>query len=166
MQELTFDNKNGHFAFKRKGEDWEQVLAKKEKAITPLDVSKVKGLASTASTLNASDFADPSITEDKSGLGAGAATVTLKVAGEGGEKTIVYRVGNQEGQNYYLKPQGGELTYLISSWIAGRLTPNRDVFVKKEDKAKTGELGSPTNPIPVEPSGMQVMPQGFHPPGH
>jgi hypothetical protein len=167
-QELTFDNKNGHFAFKRKGEDWEQVLGKKEKAITPLDVSKVKSLASTASTLNATDFADPSVTEEKAGLGAGAAVVTLKSTAEGGaEKTTVYRIGNQEGQNYYLKVDGNDLIYMVSGWVAGRLSPNRDIFVKKEEKQAEGPPGSRTNPIPVEPKAMQVMPPGFQPPpGH
>jgi hypothetical protein len=164
VQELAFDNKNGHFAFKRKGDDWEQVLQKKEKPIEPLDLSKIKGLASTAATLNASDFADPSVTDEKAGLGASAAVVTLHATGEGGDKTVVYRIGNQEGQNYYLRPDGGELIYLLSSWTAGRLMPNRDAFVKKEEPKKAGALGSPGNPIPVEPSGMQVMPPGFHPP--
>lgn len=158
-QELTFDNKNGHFAFKRKGDDWEQVLGKKEKAITPLDVSKVKGLASSASTLNAADFADPSMTDEKAGVGAGAAVVTLKNKPEGGEeKTLVYRVGNQEGQNFYLKVDGNDQIYLIGSWTAGRLTPNKDTFVKKEEKQGAGKLGSPGNPIPVEPSAVQMMP--------
>jgi hypothetical protein len=166
-QELTFDNKNGHFAFKRKGEDWEQVLGKKEKAITPLDISKVKGLASTASTLNATDFPEPAVTEEKAGVGAGAAVVTLKNQPEGGEaKTVVYRIGNQEGQNFYLKVDGGDLIYLVGSWTAGRLTPNKDTFVKKEDKQAAGPPGSRGNPIPVEPSGMQVMPPGYQPPPH
>jgi len=165
-QELTFDNKNGHFAFKRKGEDWEQVLGKKEKPITPLDVSKVKGLASTASSMNAVDFADPTVTEEKAEVGQGAALVTLKATGEGGDKTIVYRIGNQEGQNYYLKVDGGDLIYMISGWIAGRLSPNREIFVKKEEKPGAAPQGSRANPIPIEPSGMQVMPQGFHPGTH
>ena len=66
------------------------------------------------------------MTEEQAGVGAGAAVVTLKDQPEGGEaKTVVYRMGNQEDQNYYLKGDGGDLIYLVSELDAGRLTPNK-----------------------------------------
>lgn len=158
VQQIAFDSKNGHFVFARKGDDWQQVLAKpskSEKKIEPLDPSKVKGLVGTASSLNATDFADPAITVEQAGLGAGAATVTVQLANDAGTQQIVYRVGKQVEQNFYLQRDGVDTLFLVSAWIGGRLMPARDTFVKKEAEARSGPLGSPSNPIKVDP--MQQM---------
>src|SRR5437016_11442623 len=73
VQEIAFDDKNGRFAFVRKGEDFQQVTGKKEKPITPLDPAKVKSIVGTAATLSATDFADASVTPEQAALAAGAA---------------------------------------------------------------------------------------------
>jgi hypothetical protein len=178
VQRLTFVNTNGRLQFDRDGADWKQTLGKGEKPIVPLDIPKVKGVLGTASSLNATDFAEPGQTPEQLGLGADAATMTLDLKAEGDKPAsqIVYRIGKQKEQSYYLQKEGDPIIYLVSQWIGGRLLGSRDTFLKKEEKQ-----GSPENPIPVHPTsmknipgmppGMQMMPlpqggpQGA-PPGH
>src|SRR5262249_36612084 len=83
-QEVIFENKGTRFDFVRTGDDWKQVVGKKEKPINPLDQSKVKGLLGTASAVNANDFAEPGMTAEQAGLGAGAATMTVKLSNDAG----------------------------------------------------------------------------------
>jgi uncharacterized protein YciU (UPF0263 family) len=156
VKAIRFENKNGTFEFARDGEDWQQVVAKGQKPIAPLDVSKVKGLVGTAASLNAVDFAAAEVTEEQAGLGDGAAQVTVQVDDEGGAQQIVYRVGAQEDQNFYLRREGDPAIYLVSSWIGGRLTPETSTFVKEpEPQGSRPESGAPVgsaqNPIKVEP---------------
>jgi hypothetical protein len=161
VQRIAFDNKDGHIEFARKSaDDWEQVAGKKEKKIDPLDVAKVRGIVGTASVLNAVDFAAPSVTPEQAGLGAGAATVTLKLASDAGEQQILYRIGNQVEQNYYAQRDGIDTIFQISTWVGGRLVPTHETFIKKKEAEKSGPLGSPTNPIPVEP---KMAPPGMNP---
>jgi hypothetical protein len=158
VQRIAFDNKDGHIEFVRKSADeWEQVLGKREKKIDPLDISKVRGIVGTASVLNAVDFAAPTLTPEQAGLGAGAATVTLTLSSDAGEQKVLYRVGNQVEQNYYAQRDGIDTIFQISTWVGGRLVPTHETFVKKKEPEKTGPVGSPTNPIPVEPQMQQIQ---------
>lgn len=157
VQEILFTNKNGTFQFARSGEEWKQVLAKGQKPIAPLDMSKVKGLVGTAASLTAADFAEPGVTPEQAGLGADAATVQLKLGGDAGEQQVAYRVGSEKDKNFYLQRQGDDTIYLVSAWIGGRLVPNTDTFIKKEPEQAPGSdpsarVGSPQNPIKVEPT--------------
>lgn len=166
VQRAVFENGNGRFEFVRDGEDWKQVVAGRQKPIEPLDTSKVKGLVGTAASLNATDFAAPEVTAEQAGLGDGAPMATLTLGGEQGEQQIVYRVGSQQENNYYLQREGDPTIYLVSSWIGGRLTPSADTFIKKEAEegapqaaAAHGEprLGSRENPIQVEPVKREIV---------
>jgi hypothetical protein len=160
VHEMLFENKNGRFDFVRAGEDWKQVVGKHEKPITPLDQSKVKSVLGTATSLTAVDFAEPTVTKEQAGLGAGAATVMLKLGGDGAEQQIIYRIGSEKDQNYYLEREGNDMVFLVSSWIGGRLIANQDAFIKKEappPAENLGPPGSPQNPIPVEPIGSKVI---------
>jgi hypothetical protein len=178
VQRLTFVNTSGKLVFERDGDNWKQVLAKGEKPIAPLDMSKVKGILGTAANLDATDFAAPGETPDQLGLGEGAATMTLDLKADAdagaAPSPIVYRIGKQKEQSYYLQKEGDPIIYVVSQWIGGRLLANRETFIKKEAKE-----GSPDNPIKVMPSavknlppGMQMMPMpqggphGGPPPGH
>lgn len=161
VQMMTFVNSKGRLQFKREGEGWKQVLGKGEKPIEPLDESKVKGVLGTASSLKATDFAEAGVAADQVGLGDDAGILTLLVKQESGESQIVYRIGAQKDQSYYLRKDGDEIIYLVSSWIGGRLLGDRDTFKKSEAPS-----GSRDNPIQVAPSamggtpppGMQMMP--------
>jgi biopolymer transport protein ExbD len=155
VQKIVFDNKNGHFEFERDSKvEWKQVLAKGQKRIDPLDISKVKGLLGTASSLNASDFGEPGLTAEQTGLGAGASTATLIMVGDAGVSDIRYRVGIQKDNNYYLQREGNDTIYLVSNWIASRLVPKTDDFIKKDP---------PKNPPPKAPNvieaGEQLPPE-------
>lgn len=164
VKQITFVNKHGRLQFAREGDDWKQVTGKGEKAIAPLDVSKVKGIVGTAASLSAVDFADPGLTPEQTGLGEGAASVTLELEDDKGKQQLVYRVGAQKEQSYYLQKQGVDTVFLVSTWIGGRLTPAADTFVKKEEPAPPAGapgapgadphamLGSPQNPIKVDPT--------------
>jgi hypothetical protein len=164
VQQISFTNKNGTFQFARDGEEWKQILPKKP--IAPLDMPKVKGLVGTASSLSAVDFAEPGVTPEQAGLGEGAATVQIELGGDAGEQQIAYRVGNEKDKNFYLMREGDDTIYLVSAWIGGRLVPSTDTFIKKEPEQPKGDgaarLGSPQNPIQVEPTRREVMPPSPH----
>jgi hypothetical protein len=163
VREIVFDNKNGHFDFVRAGEDWNQVVDKRNKRdksrIDPLDQSKVKGILGTASSLTATDFAEPTVTAEQAGLGTGAATVVLKLANDAGAQEIVYRIGSEKDQNYYLQREGVDTIFLVSKWIGERLIVSPEALIKKETPAapNAGPPGSPHNPIPVEPIGSKIV---------
>jgi hypothetical protein len=179
VQEISFVNKNGSFQFLRNGEEWKQVVAKGQKPIAPLDMPKVKGLVGTAASLSAADFAEPGVTPEQAGLGESAATVQIKLGGDAGGQQIAYRVGNEKDKNFYLQREGDDTIYLVSAWIGGRLVPNADTFIKKEPEQmpaggdESARLGSPQNPIKVEPTRSVPMkkppgaaaPQGAAPHG-
>jgi hypothetical protein len=179
VQELVFDGPNGHFHFAREGEAWKQVVKKGEKALAPLDESKVKGMLGTAASLSAVDFAAPGVTPEQAGLGEGAATALLKLGGDAGVQEVRYRIGKLLDQNHYLQREGVPTIFLVSSWVAGRLTPKADILIKKETETAAGvdpnaepPLGAPGNPIKVAPMGsggptVIHNPPGFQlPPGH
>jgi hypothetical protein len=158
VQKIVFDNKDGHFEFERDSkEEWKQVLAKGQKRIAPLDISKVKGLVGTASSLNASDFGEPGLTAEQAGLGAGASTATLILLGDAGPSEIRYRVGIQKDNNYYMQREGNDTIYMVSNWIASRLVPKPDDFIKKAPpKTPPAAAAKPSNVIE---GGQQIPPE-------
>lgn len=158
VQQVTFTNKNGHFDFVREGEQWKQVLAKHDKKVDPLDDSKLKSILSTATALSATDFAEPSMTAEQAGLGPSAATLSLALGGDAGPRAIVFRIGAQKDQDYYLQREGVDTIFVISSWIGGRLLAGPDALIKKPEAAPSqAPLGSPQNPIKVEPTSQRVV---------
>jgi hypothetical protein len=93
------------------------------------------------------------VTAEQAGLGPSAATVTLMLGGDAGAREIVYRVGGQKDQSYYVQRDGVDTIYLVSQWIGGRLTSGVDDLIKKD------------TPPPADPhGGIPGMPQGM-PPG-
>lgn len=154
VQEIGFENEHGRFRFTRDGEGWKQVLGKGEKRIDALDNSKVSGLVSTAASLSATDFADQGVTSEQAGLAAGAARVTLSVSGDAGVESVAYSIGGEIEKNYYLQRDGIDTIFIVSSWIAGRLKPAADGFVKKENEAAAEPAAAPM----AMPQGMQGLP--------
>jgi hypothetical protein len=166
VQRLVFDNDNGHFEFVRDDkEEWKQVPAKGQKRITPLDISKVKGLLGSASNLNASDFAAPGVTAEQAGLGPKAATATLKLnGGDAGVSEVLYRIGSKQDTNFYLQREGNDTIYLISAWLASRLVPKTDDFIKKDPPkappaAAAPPTGAPGAPGQLDPAILQQLQQ-------
>jgi hypothetical protein len=184
VQRILFQNSKGRFEFVRDGDEFKQQLAKGEKPITPLDANKVKGIVGTASSLSATDFAEPGVTPEQVGLGPNAPTCTLFLGGDAGSSEIVYRIGTLKDQSYYLQREGVDTIYLVTQWIGDRLTASTESLTRKEDEAAPAadphagmpgmqgmqglppgiqlppdlqqKLGSPGNPIPVHPSGVTV----------
>lgn len=154
---MTFDNKNGHFEFERTGpETWKQVLAKGQKAIQPLDIPKVRGILGSASSLNASDFAEPGVKAEEVGLGKDAALAKFTVTENDKPTEIVFRVGNQKDSLYYLQREGVDTIYLVSAWLGGRLAPKADDFIKK-DPPKTPAPAAANGPAPAPGGGGQQL---------
>jgi hypothetical protein len=171
VQKITFVNAGGTLSFKREGEGFTQVLAKGEKKIDPLDANKVKGIVGTASNLSATDFAAADDPAEKLGFAAGGPSVVLDVKNDTGESKVVYFIGNKhEDKGYYVRKEGDDITYVVSTWVGDRLLATKDNLVKKPEEAAKG---SPQNPIQVMPTGMKQMPPGMQqlqpmqmPPGH
>lgn len=184
VQKIVFHNPKGHFEFVRDGDEFKQQLSKGEKPINPLDTNKVKGIVGTASSLSATDFAEPNVTAEQAGLGANAATCTLFLGGDAGDKQIVYRIGNTTSdQSYYLQREGVDTIYVVTQWIGQRLISGVDDLTRKPEEAAqpAGDphsgmaipgmmgggalpMGAPGNPIPVHPSGVQVTNKPIKPP--
>jgi len=154
VQKITFTNKGATLSFQREGDAFAQVLGKGEKKIDPLDANKVKGVVGTASNLSATDFAAAGETPEQLGFVADAPSVVLDVKSDAGESKVVYRVGNKREQGYYVRKDGDDLTYVVSTWVGDRLLSNKEGFTKKPEAT-----GSRDNPIQVPPSGggMQGM---------
>ncbi|HMI92229.1 MAG TPA: DUF4340 domain-containing protein, partial [Polyangiales bacterium] len=157
VQKIVFHNPKGHYEFVRDGDSFKQLLAKGEKPIQPLDTSKVKGIVGTASSLDATDFAEPGVTAEQAGLGPSAATVTLMLDGDAGAREVVYRVGGQKDQSYYVQRDGVATIYLVSQWIGGRLTSGVDDLTKKDTPPADPHAGMPQG-MPGMPPGMQMPP--------
>lgn len=134
VTELELVNKKGSFRFVKEGDEWKQ--APGEKAIEDFDGSKVGSIVGSAASLRAVDFADEDVTAEEAEVGPDAKrTATLTVAGgdAGVGEQIVYRIGRKKSGNYYLMRDGNDTIYLVSSWIADRLTSGVDGFQKKAE---------------------------------
>jgi hypothetical protein len=168
VQKIRFNNPKAQLEFVREGDVFKQVVAKGQKPIDPLDANKVKGIVGTASSLNATDFAEPGVTAEQAGLGANAATLTLVLGGDAGAGEIVYRIGGQKDQNYYVQRDGVDTIYLVSQWIGQRLSSGTDDLIKKDTPppADPHAGGMPGMP-PGMPGNVIQMPQGMQGiPGH
>ncbi|MDD9933700.1 MAG: DUF4340 domain-containing protein, partial [Myxococcales bacterium] len=153
VQEMKLVNPKGEFHFKREGDTWAQVGGKK---VEPLDESKVKGIVGSGASLNATDFAATDVTAEAAGLGEDAPTFTLVLGGDAGPSEITYRLGGPAEKNFYLQKVGDDEIFIVSSWVHGRLTAGEDVL-KKEAPPDPNQprLGSPENPIRVEPTKVE-----------
>jgi hypothetical protein len=182
VQKIIFHNAKGHLEFVRDGDEFKQLLAKGEKPITPLDANKVKGIVGTAASLSATDFAEAGVTPQQAGLGPDAATCTLQLGGDAGTSEIVYRVGSMKDQSYYVQREGVDTIYLVTQWIGERLAANTESLIKQDTPPPSGDphggmqmppgmqlppgvqlppgmqMGAPGNPIPVQPSKVEVVP--------
>lgn len=154
VREATFTNANGTFRFRKNGENWEQVLEAPPGAAAPVRIerfapAKVGTIISSLARLRASDFAADDVTVESAGLGESAPRVVL-VSGEGeSAQTFTLRVGNevQEGSRY-VQREGNDTIFVVSRFMAERLTPNAEAF--QESEAATG--GGAGNDAP-EPAG-------------
>ncbi len=133
-------NEHGSFAFTKKGDAWTGAhkgpKAAAAKAIERFKASKVEDLLRAYKTLNAADFGDDKKAEEI-GLGEPKATVTIKLKED--KATYALAVGDTaEGSNRWVKRNGSDQIFSISSWAADWATGNVDKFqedAKKDEPA-------------------------------
>lgn len=150
VQALSLTSGGQTLRFVRDGEKFKQ--ADGEAPIPEFDPAKVKSVVGSVTSLRAVDFAKPDVTPEQAGLDeANASVVTLEMASDAGPGQVVLRIGKKSGSNYYLQHEGDDVVYLISSFMAERLTKGAEAFKK--------------DPAPAEPPpAAAAMPQGL-PPG-
>ena len=163
VQEIVFDNKNGHFQFARTGpEEFKQVLGKGEKAIAPLDMPKVRGLVGTAAGVTALDIArrrDRGASRPRRGRGDPLIKLTGGDAGAAKAGALPDR--RQEGRELLRAARRGRhhLRGLDLDWQSPRARP-RDL---REEGAREGRRGPRARglteqPDPGRAQDAQMMP--------
>jgi len=123
--ELT--NENGKFSFSKSGDTWSGTLKGQKLA---LDADRVKDLLRAYKGLSAEDFADDK-SEAETGLDKPAVTLTFKLDGDGGTRTVL--VGStisEESKSRYAKTPDKATTFVIGSWVAEWATAGKGKFEK------------------------------------
>lgn len=148
VQSIRFVSPNGTFQFQRDGQGW--TIVEGRKALGEFDPKQVNGIVATAARLTASDFAMDEISPARAGLTEPGATVTLTLATD--ENPIVLELGDstRESGEVYLRRQGNDTLYLVSTYLADRLQPSATAFNQPEAPAAP----PPAMPSPV-PGGEQ-----------
>jgi len=133
---VSLQNENGTFTFDKAGEDWKAKFAKGKstdgKDIDKFDKSKLESLVRAYKALSAADFGDGKKPEE-TGLAEPKATLTFETAG-GAAKYITYFGGTAEGSNRWMKKNGSDEIWSISSWAGDWATAGEDKFQKTEEK--------------------------------
>ncbi|HVU00288.1 MAG TPA: DUF4340 domain-containing protein [Polyangiaceae bacterium] len=133
---VTLQNENGTFVFDKAGEDWKAKYGKgkgpAEKDIEKFDKSKLESLVRAYKALSAADFGDGKTPAD-TGLAEPKGTLTFEAAG-GAAKYVVSFGGTAEGSNRWMKKNGSDEIWSISSWAGDWATANVDKFQKAEEK--------------------------------
>jgi hypothetical protein len=162
VQKVTLENENGTFTFEKAGEDWKAKQAKPKsetfKDIEKFDKSKLESVIRAYKALSAADFGDGKKPED-TGLAAPKATLTFEMAGGAGKYVVSF--GGTDGSNRWMKKNGSDEIWSISSWAGDWATAGVDKFQKTEEKKGDKDKGAPAG----MPPGMPGMPPGM-PPGH
>ncbi|MDD9946913.1 MAG: DUF4340 domain-containing protein [Myxococcales bacterium] len=144
---VTVENEKGTLRFEKDGDAFKQ--AEGEKAIPEFDPGKVKSMVGTAVHLRAVDFAKPDVTLASAGVDdAGKSKVLLELSNDAGPSQVLLRVGAKVGSNYYLRKEGDEVLYQISSFMGDRLSQGPDDF-KKDPPPKEGASASAKPPVNV-----------------
>lgn len=178
VREVTFESANGTWRFVRNGDEWQP--AEGQAAIERFSPAKVRSSLASLARMRASDFAAANVTPEAAGFGTPKATVTMVVErggsqnaeGEEGEegqqqqppaerRTIVLRLGNAlEGdREFYLRREGSDVTYVVSSFLAERMQPNAEAFQAPEPGSEPPAAAAGGDPHAGMP-GMPGMPPG------
>ena len=156
--EVHFKSKNGDFHFKKDGTEWKPVAG--QAAIERFGSAKVAALVSSVSHIRATDFGVGELTEEVTGLGADASTVEFSIASDGGAENVIVHIGKVKTDGngeMWFKRDGDPVTYVITSFLAGKLEPSASDFQNPVD-------GGAPPPEAAEPPGGG-MPMGMGGPG-
>ena len=153
VQSIRFESGNGTFQFDRTGETWSATVGKKK--LDELDAKKVTSLVSTAARLTASGFADPDVSVARAGFNEPSGIVTMVLAD--GDEPIVIELGSvaEQETEVYLRRTDAPTIYLVSQYLAKRLSPEASAFEKSDE---------PPPPTPAMPA-MPGAPPGAQPQG-
>ena len=104
--------------------------------IPNFDAPKATGVLRTLVNLNAVGFVDEPVTEEVSGLGPDAFTVTLEAIEEDKPYKAVLTLGNkvEDKAQTYAKTSASDQIFLISEYTAKRLYAKLEDLTKKEEK--------------------------------
>ncbi|MCB9666771.1 MAG: DUF4340 domain-containing protein [Myxococcales bacterium] len=155
---VTYQSANGTFHLAQKSGSW--TLEPPSKAVKRFSSSQASSMISSVASLNASDFADPSITEEQAGLAKKpVATVSLSInrSGKGPEK-ITIRIGhaNPKDENQFYLKADGDIIYLVGKYVKERLTPKVVDF--QEPEKKPAEEAPSASPSPGGAPDMNQLP--------
>lgn len=136
---VVVENKHARYTFEKKGDAWTGAYDKRDKkgALVKqekwekFDPKKVEDLLRAYKALNAVDFAskDDATGVDKPTEEGGTVTITA------GGATHTLNLGKtQKGSNRFVVKEGGDTTYVVSSWAADWAVAEPTKFEKKDDK--------------------------------
>jgi hypothetical protein len=136
------------------------VPSKGAKALPKLDPSKVQGLVTGLSKMQASDFGAPTATAEAAGITADSGTATLTLsekadgAAESTTRTVVVRLGASRDENgqtqHFVMIDGSPVVFIVTDYVAKRITPKVEDFQESEKPAE-GDAPAPGG----MPPGMQ-----------
>jgi len=145
VQSILYESPNGTFQFDRAGESWSPTPGADE--VVGFDPKKVTSMVATAARLTASDFAGEDVSVARAGFNEPRGAVTIVVAEE--TEPVVLELGStaENGTEIYLRRAGDPTIYVVSEYLADRLTPDAKAFEKVDEP-------------PAPPPAMPAMPQG------
>ncbi len=163
ISKASFETGEETFAFEKSGAGNDATVKPVGVEIKNFDESKAKGVLRTLARLNAVDFEDTELPVETTGLGEGAAKVTIEAKMDGKPFTATLFIGNKKGdksQNY-LRLEGNKQLFLISNYTAKRLIPKAEEYSKPDEKKKKGDEAKTGGKTPSPPSGPPTLPPGL-----
>ena len=151
VQTIEFESANGTFAFERTTDGWTATTG--ETQLGEYDPKKVTGLVSTAARLIATGFAADDVSATRAGLNEPKGKVTMTLSDS--EEPVVLELGDatEDETETYLRRAGNPTIYVVSQYLANRLTPGPDAFEKVD------EPPAPPPAMPTMQPGGQGQPQ-------
>lgn len=145
VETIDLTNEHGEYSFAKDGDNW-TAKYKKPKAlaagkIEDFDSSKVGDLLRAFKNLNAADFGDGKKLAEI-GLEPPKGQLTIKL--KEGKATHVISVGDKaDGTNVWMKLNGNDQVFQISSWAADWITAEPTKFSSKKDEKDKGAASPP-----------------------
>lgn len=174
VKQVTFEKGEEKLVLAVEGEDGSEVVKPVDTEIENFDESKAKGVVRSVISLNTIDFQDEPLSDEKTGLGEGAAKVVLEYTKDEKPATLTLTIGNsdEELKKTYAKVSDSDQIFLISDYTAKRLKFQAADYARTDeemekakapkDKGKSagpppgmGGMGGPGGP----PGGFQVTPE-------
>lgn len=140
---IEVENENGKFSFKKEEDAWSGVvyerdedgkLKKKPRDIEDFDKEKLVKLMQAYKGLKATNFADEGAdTGVDAPIESGGGTIRITMKDEQKPKFVIHVGKAQEGSNRYLKLEGDDQVYVVTSFSTDWASAKEEKFQKKED---------------------------------